>query len=361
MDSGVYYGGSFPTFICLFFMMIFLFCSIIFFLSCALTGLVRFYAVRRSMLDVPNERSSHSMPTPRGGGLAIVISFFLAILYLAYQKFISVDLTLALLGGGMLIAVTGWYDDRFQISARARLLTQFLAACWTVYWLHGFPVLNLGVTQIHSGWFGVPIAILTIMWMTNLYNFMDGIDGLAGMEGVFVSAAGGLFLLLSGFHSLAILNFLLASAIMGFLVWNWPPAKIFMGDVGSTTLGFIFAVFMLATANTTSVSPLFWIILLAIFILDTTFTLINRIRKKESLSVAHRSHAYQQLIQKKSHLTVTIYALLTNIFILFPLAYLSLMKPVLIPEIFLGMFICFLFVYWKIISRNSRKESCHSC
>jgi Fuc2NAc and GlcNAc transferase len=334
-------------------MMTFLFCSIIFFLSCCLTGLVRFYAVRRSMIDVPNERSSHAIPTPRGGGLAIVASFFLAILYLAYQKLISFDLTLALLGGGILVASTGWYDDCFQISARARLLTQFFAACWAVYWLHGFPLLNLGMMPIHLGWFGVPLAILAIMWMTNLYNFMDGIDGLAGMEGVFVSAAGGLFLLLSGFHSLALLNFLLASSIMGFLVWNWPPAKIFMGDVGSTTLGFIFAVFMLATANTTPISLLFWIILFAIFIFDATFTLINRIRKKESLSVAHRSHAYQQLaLQKKSHFTVLYYALLINIFILFPLAYLNLLKPVFVPEIFLGIFICFLFTYWKITSRK---------
>src|SRR3990167_30041 len=198
---------------------------IFFIISVLLTGGIYRYALSNNMLDVPNERSAHSMPTPRGGGIAVVSLFIAATLGLYLRHHLSLALFCAL-SGGTVVALLGWLDDVFSLSSSRRIIFHLLSAIWGAYWLLGLPF-SVWTAIIFS------LAVVSIVWCINLYNFMDGIDGLAGGEGLFISLAGALILSFLGATWLSILYFLLAAMMGGFLIWNWPRAKIFMGDVGS--------------------------------------------------------------------------------------------------------------------------------
>lgn len=279
-----------------------------------LTALVRFYALKKNILDIPNERSSHSIVTPRGGGLAIVATFIFTLLFMVAFEVVSVNIAAALVGGGFLIAAIGWLDDKNSVSPRLRLAVHFLAAVWALYWLDGFTQMELGFTTIQLGWAGSVIAAVGIVWLINLYNFMDGIDGIAGTEAICVALGAGVLLFWGGSTGLAWVCLTLAIAVGGFLVWNWSPAKIFMGDVGSGFLGFTFAVLALWSENAGAVPFIIWLLLLGVFIIDATITLIKRMSKGEKLYEAHRSHVYQLAVQAGySHKQVTLTVLLINI------------------------------------------------
>jgi Fuc2NAc and GlcNAc transferase len=296
-----------------------------------LTWLIRAHALRKSILDIPNDRSSHTIPTPRGGGLAIVISFFLGLIALAYYQNLPHPLLYALLCGGSLIAAIGYIDDRFAISAIIRFEVHILAAIVAFYYIGDF---NIVVHGWPLGLWALPLAVLGTVWFTNLYNFMDGIDGLASLQGIFVSLAVAGALAYQGDMAIASVCILLATAIAGFLCWNWPPARIFMGDVCSGTLGFMFAVLLLFTVQTQSLSLAFWFTIMAAFICDATFTLLRRMIQGEKWYSAHRSHAYQRLVQRGySHKQVSIGILLFNLCVLLPLAYLALWKPFFAPAL----------------------------
>ena len=282
--------------------------------SYSLTALVRFYALKKNILDIPNERSSHSVVTPRGGGLAIAATFIFALLFMAVFEIVSVNVAVALVGGGLLIAAIGWIDDKNSVSPSLRLVVHFLAAIWALYWLGGFTRIDMGFTMIHLGWAGSVIAAVGIVWLINLYNFMDGIDGIAGTEAISVALGAGVLLFWGGSTGLAWVCLTLAMAVGGFLVWNWPPAKIFMGDVGSGFLGFTFAVLALWSENVGAMPFIIWLLLLGVFIIDSTITLIKRMSKGEKLYEAHRSHVYQLAVQAGySHKQVTLTVLLINI------------------------------------------------
>ncbi|HCE6860816.1 TPA: glycosyl transferase, partial [Pseudomonas aeruginosa] len=163
-------------------------------LAFLLTAILRRYALANSVIDVPNDRSSHSMPTPRGGGVSIVISFLLAILLLGFLGVADWTFVIALFGAGLGIATIGFLDDHGHIAARWRLLGHFAAASWILYWLGGFPPLLLLGTTLDMGWFGHILAAIYLVWMLNLYNFMDGIDGIAGIEAITVCLGGVLLL-----------------------------------------------------------------------------------------------------------------------------------------------------------------------
>lgn len=273
--------------------------------SVALAALARRYALARSLLDVPNERSSHSVPTPRGGGLAIATVVLIGLLILAIAGEVGPRLAAALGGGGALVSFVGWLDDRRGLPASVRLIVHVAAAAWTVAWLRGMPDLTVGAGAAHLGLGGALLAMLGIVWLTNLYNFMDGIDGIAAAEAVTVGLAGAL--LLDGREpSLALVAVLVAAAAAGFLVWNWPPAQLFMGDVGSGFLGFLFAGLALASENAGALPALLWLVLLGPFFIDATVTLLRRMARGERWQAAHRSHAYQRAVQAGwSHLRVT--------------------------------------------------------
>ncbi|MGH7525792.1 MAG: MraY family glycosyltransferase [Gemmatimonadales bacterium] len=282
--------------------------------SWALTGWVRRYALRKSMVDLPNPRGSHSVPTPRGGGLAIAITALGGVALAGALGWVPRPTAIALVGGGVLVAGVGWVDDRKDVSRSVRLTVHFVAAGWALWWLRGLPALETGFGSVSLGLAGSAIALLGIAWATNCYNFMDGIDGLAGGEGVSVGLLGSLLLVAGGHADLAMVPLLIAAASAGFLVWNWPPARIFMGDVGSGLLGFLFGTLAVASERSGALPVLAWIVLLGVFGFDATATLLRRVLRGEVWYQAHRSHAYQRAVQSGwSHAQVTKTVLLLNL------------------------------------------------
>ncbi|MFQ5787022.1 MAG: glycosyltransferase family 4 protein [Thermodesulfobacteriota bacterium] len=316
-------------------------------LSTFLTWRIRNYAIKHQMLDIPGSRSSHNFPTPRGGGLAISVCCLVATLFFGIGGILESRLFWAFLGGGSAIAIIGWLDDRKSITPMVRFLVQLAAATWAVLLIGGFPSMNLGVGIISLGWFGSILAILGIVWLTNLYNFMDGIDGIAGTEAVTVGGIGGALLVMSNTWGLALVSWAIAASSLGFLVWNWPPAKIFMGDVGSGFLGFFFAVLLLASERSGAIPLLAWLLLLGVFIGDATFTLFRRLLKREKVWEAHRNHFHQRAVQiGYSHRTVTLVVASLNAVLGF-LAILAYLNPRLLSSfIMLGIAMLILLGFW---------------
>ncbi|WP_434650389.1 MraY family glycosyltransferase [Pseudomonas sp. D1-2] len=289
-------------------------------LSCALTWLLRRYALSRSMIDVPNARSSHTVPTPRGGGVAIVLSFLLALPVLAVAGFLTWPTMYAMLGAGMGVAVLGFLDDHGHIAARWRLLGHFAASVWALYWLGGLPPITLFGLDLELAWFGHILALFYLVWVLNLYNFMDGIDGIASVEAICVCLGACLLYWLGGFDSLIVAPLALALAVAGFLFWNFPPARIFMGDAGSGFLGIILGMLSLQAAWVSSKLLWVWLILLGVFIVDATVTLLRRLLRGDKVYEAHRSHAYQFASRRYGrHLPVTLAVGVINVFWLLPL------------------------------------------
>jgi Fuc2NAc and GlcNAc transferase len=329
--------------------MVFLIFCIVFSTAAALTAWTRNIALQKNILDIPNARSSHAVPTPRGGGISIVLTFLICVLLLTEFGYLAKPFAIALTGGGLSIAVIGYLDDVYHLRNLVRIAVHFAAAIWAVAWLHGFPDLNLGAGIYHLHAQGSIIAVLGIVWCINLYNFMDGIDGLAGGEGLFIALAGSFALSLAHDSNTAFLLCLLAAAIAGFTAFNWPPAKIFLGDTGSGFLGYVFAVIALQTVNHGSLTLVFWIIVMAIFIFDATFTLCYRALRGQKWYTAHREHAYQHLIAwGASHKQVTSALMLMNLLIILPIALLAFYWPWQSMWILSGLIIS-LFISWLAI------------
>ncbi len=282
-------------------------------LSWLLASRVRLYALDR-LLDIPNERSSHTAPTPRGGGLAIAVTVIGGVLVAAVIRWIPWDLALALSGGGAMIAAVGWIDDHRSLSALTRFAVQFFSAAWAMFWLGGLPSLSIGSTVVNLGPAGLILGVVGIVWAINLYNFVDGIDGLAAGEAISTGVIGGAILLAMNQYGLAMVSLLIAAASAGFLPLNWAPAKLFMGDVGSGMLGYLFAVLAIASENAGAIPLLIWVLLLGAFVFDATVTLCRRIARGERWYHAHHSHAYQRMVQAgRSHAMVSSMILLINL------------------------------------------------
>lgn len=295
-------------------------------LLCAflMTAKLRAYAVSNHLIDVPNSRSSHSVPTPRGGGVSIVLSFTMFLPLLLVGNSISSAYVFALLGAGLLVAVIGFLDDHGHIAARWRLLGHFIAASWSLYWVGGVPSLTVLGFQLNFVYIGYVVAAFYVVWMLNLYNFMDGIDGLASIQAVTVCLGAALLYWVTGFNELVGPPLLLAFATLGFLYWNFPPARIFMGDAGSGFLGVILAIFSLQAAAVFQNFLWGWLILLGVFIVDATFTLIRRLLRGDKIYEAHRSHAYQYASREVGrHLPVSLAIGGLNIIWLLPMAWLA--------------------------------------
>lgn len=257
-----------------------------FFAALLLTVTIRHIARKKELLDHPNARSSHTRPTPKGGGLAIMVTFYAALAYLYTEAMLDPKLFFALLSA-LPVVIISLIDDIYPLSARLRLGIQLLSAAIALYALGGVETLDLSRFSFSGIWLNL-VALFVIVWMSNLYNFIDGIDGYAASQAIIVGL--GAYLLLDSFSGL-----LVAAASAGFLLFNWHKASIFMGDVGSAPLGFIFAVLMLYDAGTPNF--LAWMMLLSLFWFDATLTLLRRLKRGEKLSVAHKKHAYQRLTQ----------------------------------------------------------------
>ena len=298
--------------------------TFIFILSAILTKYILTYSLSHNLIDNPGERSSHLKPTPRGGGLSISIIILFTVVLCAVLKIMAFRDASALLFGGVLISLVGWIDDHKDISAAWRGFLYFIAACLAMIILGGFNNIKIGTTTIQLGYIGSILAIIGITWLTNLYNFMDGTDGLASLQAITASCVAGLMFWSNEEYGMAIVCLSVTSACAGFLVWNWPPAKIFMGDVGSCMLGFTFGICAVIGEKTESVYLYLWISLLSVFIMDATLTLIKRIITGEKWYIAHRTHGYQKLIQLgMSHSDLAISFIILNIFLILPFSYVA--------------------------------------
>lgn len=302
-------------------------------------------AVRMKIVDVPNERSSHTKPVARGGGVAVAGVWFAAISYMFFfGDSIDPFLYYAFLSGG-LIAIAGIVDDIWSISPVIRLVTQLLAGGLALYFLGGLEKIDFGFFVIDNKWVLIPIAFIAIIWMTNLFNFLDGIDGYLGAEVIFITLVTG-FMFKNG-SSLA-----MASVMLGFLVHNWPKARIFMGDVGSTLFGFNIAVLAIYFQNTETCSIIIWVMLSSLFWFDATLTLFRRFRNKERLMQAHRKHAYQRIVQAGfSHQKTLLIAIGINI-IIFGMVILSLFNTSYLL-LFLVLNILLLYGIDKLIGKKN--------
>jgi Fuc2NAc and GlcNAc transferase len=296
----------------------------LFIASAMLTGLFRLIAVRISLIDQPVSRSAHSSPIPVGGGISIVILYCLMVLYLAIFTAIPSNELLLLLAS-IPVAAVGLLDDFWQLDIKWRVPVQFLAAFWAIWMLGGVPAISFSLWSLENVWILSILAALALVWLLNLYNFMDGIDGLAGSELVFVNAMTYLFVMNSGDQMLQHLSILFIASGLGFLVWNWAPARVFMGDVGSSFMGFSLGLMALLSMHHGSMTVWAWVLLLGVFIVDATLTLSRRFIKGEKWYEGHSSHAYQNAARcYKSHRKVTITVLLINCFWLAPLAWLAM-------------------------------------
>lgn len=290
-------------------------------LALTLTGLLRRYALANSIIDIPNARSSHSLPTPRGGGVAIVVSFLLALPLLSIAGMAAWPYHWALVGSGLFIAALGFLDDHGHIAARWRLLGHFAGSIWALVCLGGLPPLVMFGLSLDMGWIGHALAAIYLVWMLNLYNFMDGIDGLASVEAVCVCLGGALLFVLTGHAAAAAVPLLLVCAVLGFLFWNFPPARIFMGDAGSGFLGIALGIMSLQAAWVAPQLFWSWVILLGVFVVDATFTLLRRLLRSDKVYEAHRSHAYQYASRQfGAHLPVTLSVGAINLLWLLPIA-----------------------------------------
>lgn len=317
------------------------------FLSYIFVGLFRSYAIKKNLLDHPNQRSSHSSPIPRGCGIMFPILWSLGLLFLYFIGFLNIWYLRVFLPPVFLISIVGFLDDKHQLAARWRFLAQLVATVYILIIAGGFSTFNLGIITIHWGWLGYVIIALALLWATNLYNFMDGIDGISAVEGLFVFGVGGYFIWRAGGSELAIIVWSVAVIIFGFLLWNKPPAKIFMGDAGSTFLGFLVALFAIVGEKKYHVSALLWVILCGVFWFDATLTLIRRLINGDKWYQAHKLHAFQRLLlQQWSHGKILLGVVAINI-VLVAFAFLAFYFPqymlislVGVVATLLGVYIC---------------------
>lgn len=298
-------------------------------LSMILTRTMRKAALAWGVVDMPNVRSSHVNATPRAGGVGVVVSTTVALLALYTLRPLDWHLLWALTGGGLVVAGIGFMDDRRPLSAGLRLAIHISAAIWAVYLLGGMRTLEVEGHVFELGVVGLLLPILVIVWSINLFNFMDGIDGIAASEAAFISWGAGLIsAVVGGCVCVLAPAWIFGAACLGFLVWNWPPAKIFLGDVGSGYLGYVISVLALADHRHSRVSLGVWAILGGVFLVDATATLMRRLMRGERIYEAHRTHAYQWLSRRwRAHRPVTVAVIVIDLAWLLPCAALGALHP----------------------------------
>ncbi len=291
-------------------------------LSHALTQFVQRYALKSGQLDVPNERSSHVQPTPRGGGISFVLTTLLGTVVLFAMGFIAQPVVVAVLIGGSLVAVVGMIDDRRGLAARWRFLAHLSASGCAVALLTGWHAALLSSYPSPVRAAALLLAVIGGVWSINLTNFMDGIDGIAATEAITVCVGAALCAWIMGSPiTTLILPLVLAAGATGFLLHNWPPARIFMGDAGSGFLGFMIATLTLVSLMATPTLAWCWILLFGVFVTDATFTITRRLFRGERVTAAHRRHGYQHLSRRfVSHRTVTLAVAVVNLCWLLPWA-----------------------------------------
>lgn len=277
------------------------------------TGMFRDFASKKGLIDIPGDRTSHTAPTPRGGGVVFVAVTGAASAFLYRYGYIS-SAEATLVACSFLMAIVGMADDYLKLRNSIRFVAQVVIAGIFLA-LNGVPeTLSLAPLTLPLGLFAWPLCLLFIVWSVNLFNFMDGLDAFATMEAFVLFSVLGALGVTAGAAPFSTLMLILAASMAGFLKWNFPPAKIFMGDGGSYFLGFMIAGTALAANTRLGIPLMVPIILYGLFWFDATVTLIRRMVAGEKWYTGHRSHAYQRLHQAgRSHLTVARHALVVNI------------------------------------------------
>jgi len=301
-------------------------------------------ARRSGRIAHPGARQSHDVDTPTGGGLGLIFSIVVTSLFLQLLLPLPVFWWQYMLPGIFLLVLVGWRDDKLPVSSLVRLLVQLVVSLWLLsFFPFQFSMSGIG---IFAG-----TAVATI-WMMNLYNFMDGSNGMAGFQGVFVGMVLAVLFYAGDQHAMALLSVVVAAACAGFLPLNFPRARVFMGDVASVPLGFIFASFAVYGMNKGILSLPVSILIMSVFIIDATLTLLARVFRGERWYTAHAQHVYQRLIaQGCSHRQVVVVYQAVNVILVLPAIVLTKIFPqyaMVIVELTLLLFgAC-----WQIANRR---------
>lgn len=337
--------------------------------SVLVTGLVVRYSGMMGLISSPNHRSSHEDETPHGGGIGIVIAYLICLLCLYGIQIIDSAVFYSLAGGGAIIAGIGLYDDIKPAKARLRFIMQAIVVILG-YWLVVYKSVD-SINNIESYWNIATqlLVIFSMVWWLNLFNFMDGADAYAASESVLILVSAVLLIaiksdaLFTDFTDVQLLMILLVTSVLGFLFYNWPPAQIFMGDTGSTFLGYTLAIIALLSILKGELSVWVWLILSAGFLVDATVTLITRIVTGQRWYLAHHNHAYQKcarilmernsLSRSGSHRVLTIFSVFITFCWLLPLAWISQEQPDWSIEIVL---IAWLPLFAMVIYLDAGKE-----
>lgn len=274
-------------------------------------------------LDQPNQRSSHALPVPTSGGMGFVIAFASFTFVLFAWQIIALN-ELLLLSAGILLAVTGFIDDLKNLSIEKRLMVQFAASFFVAFLSETAPVIVFFEDWQISGIASRVLLMLGFLWLINLYNFMDGIDALAAMEAIFYSLAIALLTLAGGATQVSLVALGLAVALCGFLYFNLPPAAIFMGDMGSNYLGIVLGVLGIHGIASGTITVWTILVLLGVFIVDSTFTLMARMSEGAVWYHGHKTHAYQRAARMLgSHGKVVAIVCGINVIWLLPIAWMT--------------------------------------
>jgi Fuc2NAc and GlcNAc transferase len=277
-------------------------------------------AQRSGMIALPGERQSHLKATPTGGGLGMIITMLIISLVIQHFQDLPVYWWLNMLPGIVLLALVGWLDDKRPVSATIRLLVQFTVSLYLLLCMRFLgPAINAGM---------IGITVIAMVWLMNLYNFMDGSNGMAGFQGLFCSLVFAVLFQLGGHSSMAMIALVVAAACIGFLPLNFPVAKVFMGDVASVPLGFIFAAFSVYGIYQGIFA--FWaaVLIMSVFLVDASLTLAARVIQREQWYTAHKQHVYQRLIEQEwSHSQVLIAYQAINVVMVLPAIVLVTMYP----------------------------------
>lgn len=313
--------------------------------SAVLTAPVRSWLLRKRLVDLPEARRSHASPTPRGGGLSIVAALVLA--WALWPDALSAwSLPMA---GVITMAVVGWFDDRHQLPVRLRFAFQLLVACGLLYGIGGLRAAEVFGWSVDAPWLWTFLGAIGVIWLINLYNFMDGSDGMAAAQGLWAGLVAAVLFELAGDSGLAAFALAAGGAWGGFLVWNRPPAGIFMGDVGSLALGVVVAACAVMGASTGAISIWVSFMISSVFVVDATATLISRVARGERWYTAHRQHAYQRLLDLGwSHGQVLGLYLLINVLVVLPVIVAAVRWPRLDTILAAGLAVA-LAVGWRVV------------
>jgi Fuc2NAc and GlcNAc transferase len=343
--------------------MLLLFALGLFLTSMLLVGLYVKYAMQKGILDVSSDRSAHQGIIPRGAGIVFLALWLISALIGYQTQIFSAKVLLLCLPTTALISLVGFWDDNKGLTVSKRLFIQFILALLfmsLLIFLEDQQILQNFLDE-NGIFFGILLGLaglLSIIWSVNLFNFMDGLDGIASIEAFFVLGIGGFFCYQHGASELALLAFLMLAAVAGFLVWNWPRAIVFMGDVGSYCLGGLISLLAIIGYWVYQIPFTLWLILYGLFWFDATLTLIRRIIFKRNITDSHREHAYQRLHQvgfTQQQLLLGVIAINT---ILSSLACYANYKPEYLGICFIiSIILLSLITYWiekqKPLSRNS--------